>query len=383
MVSDQKVIAGFDLDRTIEALHEEARQRTGLADFGPAGYLKPFRMLSEHVGSPALSDIGREWYRRELANALVGRLVREDEWKKHPGYKHRGIDEPLVICGIPRTGTTALHKLLSVDSQFQGLDNWLTSWPKPRPPRETWENERGFREAVANLDHMFTLIPQMRVAHEMVADEVDECLEVLRLDFVSNRFPSSFIIPEYDAWFQDQDETPCYRRLADTLRLIGLNDDRTWLLKNPGHFAEMEALLDTFPDARVVITHRDPVKSIPSLGSVLSGMYGLCYTTPELTRIGPRELAYWSKAREKTDAVRRRRPAEQFLDIDHRDFHADPIAIVRHIYTHFGIDLADDTVAAMKEWLAANPAGKHGAHNYRIEDYGVTEQEIRARLGDG
>jgi hypothetical protein len=378
----QAALAAFDLEATVEQLHREAMEHTGLGDFGPDDYHQPFAMLAAHLASPELSDTGRAVYHGDLVTALCGRLIREDEWKKHPEYKQRSVPAPLVICGVPRTGTTALHKLLSVDPQFQGLDNWLTSWPKPRPARADWSSEQGYQEARARLDKFFELIPEMRISHEMVADEVDECLEVLRLDFVANRSPSSYDLPEYDAWYQAQDERGVYRRLADTIRLIGLNDDRTWLLKNPGHFAEIEALLDAFPDARVIITHRDPMKSLPSLCSVLSGVRRMAYAAPDLTKLGPREVAYWGKAKQKTEAFRKQHPSDQFLDVDHRDLHHDPIAVVRRIYDHFGLQLTDETARAMEDWLAANPAGKHGEHHYELADYGITEKEIRDALGE-
>ena len=373
----------FDLDRVIEEMHEEATRRTGLTDFGPDDYRRPFAMLAEHLASPELTQAGYDYVYGEMVGALVGRLVREDEWKKHPEHKDEKIERPVVICGIPRTGTTALHKVMSMDPQFQGLDNWLTSWPKPRPPRETWAQEKGFQMAKAALEKFFKDVPGMLVTHEMVADEVDECLEVLRHDFVCNRFPSSFNIPEYDAWYQAQDEKPCYRRLADTVRLIGLNDRRTWLLKNPGHFAEMEALLSVFPDARVIITHRDPVKSIPSLTSLLSDLRRMVYKDPDLTLMGPRETAYWGKAKDRTEALRKTLPTGQFIDINHSDFHADPIGAVRKIYDYFGLDLKPEVEQKMKDWLAANPAGKHGKHTYEITDYGVTEQDVRDAMGEG
>lgn len=381
-MDEQAEKTDFDLDRAIDEMHAEASRRTGLTDFGPDDYRKPFAMLAAHLASNGFSDIGQGGYREDLIVALIGRLVREDEWKKHPEYKRRAIPAPLVICGVPRTGTTALHKLLSVDPQFQGLDNWLTSWPKPRPARADWDKEQGYRDARARLERFFELIPEMRVSHEMVADEVDECLQVLRLDFVANHYPSSYDVPEYDAWYQAQDEKPLYHRLADTIRLIGLNDDRTWLLKNPGHFAEIDALLDAFPDARVIITHRDPVKSIPSLCSVLSGVRRMLYRDPDLTKLGPRDVAYWGGAKRRTAAARPRYPAGQFLDIDHRDFHRDPMGIVRRIYDHFGLELTVETEQAMRDWLAANPAGKHGEHRYELTDYGLTEQQIRDGLGE-
>jgi hypothetical protein len=226
-------------------------------------------------------------------------------------------------------------------------------------------------------------MPGMMAQHEVVVDEVDECMELLSLDFVNNRYPSMAYVPDYDRWFQAQDEAPVYRRFADTLRLIGLRDDRTWLLKNPGHFVEIEALLAVFPDARIVVTHRDPVKSMGSLASILSDVRKIGDPDVDLRTVGPRELAYWAKGKRNMEAARARHPHDQFFDVDHKDFHSDPIGTVRTIYDHFGLSLAVETEEAMRAWLAANPSGKHGEHRYELSDYGLTEKQVRRELQTG
>ena len=368
---------------TMAELHAEATRRCGFTNFGPDDYQHGLRMLIEAMDTAPMSDLGRTYWREELVLALVARAAREAGWQKYPQYKHRKLEKPLIICGIPRTGTTALHKVLSLDPQFQGLENWLTAWPQPRPPRSEWEQTPGYQYAVDIIRARTAQLPEMAAQHEVLASEVDECLEILRLDFVTNRFASMTRIPEYDAWFQAQDERPFYKRLADTLRLIGLNDDRTWLLKNPGHFVEIEALLTVFPDARVVITHRDPVKSLGSLASILSHSWRLFNPDADVKQLGPRDLAYWSKGKRNMERVRAKQPKEQFYDVDHSRFHADPIAAVRGIYDHFGLKLTSAVEQAMRDWLAANPAGKHGEHRYNLEDFGITPEQVRTELQNG
>ena len=363
--------------RIVEELKRDAIRRSGFDDFGPSDFEDPLAMIVEEGAHKPGGDLWKE----EVTLALIGRLVREASWKANPGYKDRKIVAPLIICGIPRTGTTALHKVLSMDPQFQGLDHWLASWPKPRPPREQWPNEAGFKNAVEVLKKRFADQPIMEMAHHVAADEVDECLEVLRLDLVSNRFPSMTALPRFDAWYQRQDETPYYLRLADTLRLIGINDDRPWLLKNPGHFGHIKELLTAFPDARVVITHRDPAKSLASLCSILTEGHRALDPDEPLEMMGRREFEWWAVSKEKTEAERLKHPAEQFFDVDHLEFHRDPIGIVRRIYDHFGLKLASGVESAMREWLAANPSDKRGTHRYSLEGYGLTAEMVRERYG--
>lgn len=367
--------------QVISDLHAEASRLTGLSDFGAEEYRQPLERIIRELVVSDLSDIGRAWIHGDFVNALISRLVREQGWKTHPHYRSRRIERPVVICGVPRTGTTALHKVMSLDPQFQGLDHWLTRWPKPRPPHSEWRDEPGYQRAAQRIEDLFELVSGLRAVHEINVEELDECIEILRTDFVTNNFPSSYDVPEYYAWFREQDETPSYHRLADTLRLIGLHDDRTWLLKNPGHIAQLGALLTVFPDARVIITHRDPAKSIGSVASLLSGLWRRVYNHPDVTRLGPRELDYWSRAIASAQDVRSRYPAEQFLDIEHAVFHRDPVGCVHRIYDHFGLNLAPEVEQGMRAWLAANPADKHGVHQYRIDDYGITAEQVYSVMG--
>lgn len=369
---------GNDVDAEIAELHAEATRRCGLSDFGPEDYHAPLRMLVEAMIAVTTSEAGRQFWREELIGTLIPRAARTLGWKQHPEYRSRPIEKPLVICGVPRTGTTALHKVMSIDPQFQGLENWLSIWPMPRPPRDQWADQPGYRIAAEMLRARGASIPGLTSQHEVVVDEVDECMEVLKLGFVNNRYPSLSLISEYDSWFQSLSELPWYREMADTFRLIGLNDDRPWLLKNPGHFVSIEALLEVFPDARVIVTHRDPYLALGSLCSIVSHPRQL--TTPgiDLKQTGPRELGYWSKGVAAMAKARAERPAEQFHDVDHASFHADPIATIRGIYEHFGFTLSDDVAGRMRTWLAANPAGKHGDHIYDPGDFGLDPDEVRA-----
>jgi hypothetical protein len=144
--------------------------------------------------------------------------------------------KPLVITGIPRSGTTALHLHLAMDPRFQGLNHWLTEVLQPWPPRSQWECNAHFKASVQGLQAMYRRAPALKRTHHVEAGDVDECLEVLMQEFVGNRFASMMAIDTYDRWWQEQNELVFYRRYLDVLRLIGANEpEKTWLLKNPGH----------------------------------------------------------------------------------------------------------------------------------------------------
>jgi len=362
-----------------EELHRNATLQTGLNDFGCADYRSGLKVLLAALDrDPKLTEIGYQFAYGMVLGALTARLHTQQGWAARPDCLKHPIRRPLVITGIPRTGTTALHKLLSMDTQFQGLEHWLTEAPMVRPPRASWAAHPAFQASVAGLEAYFKRMPEMRTAHDIVADEVDECLEVLRQSFISNRFAAAVFVPSYDEWFFAHDERDSYRCYADVLRLIGANDeDRRWLLKNPGHIAHIEALLMVFPDACIVQTHRDPIQAIPSLCSTLHmarRMFEGDAARPEV--LGPRECAYWQRAVDFTAQVRQARPA-QFYDVDHRQFHSEPLRTVREIYEYFGLTLSAETEQLMGRRIARNPTASHGVHRYSVGSYGVSEQGIR------
>lgn len=295
-----------------EELHRAAVAATGLEDFGEPDYLTGLRvLLRAYDTDPQLTPIGRQFAYGTVLGTLTARLHTQQGWSQHREVLRQRLEKPLVITGIPRTGTTALHKLLSRDPQFQGLDRWLTETPMIRPPRECWESHPAFRATVANLNAFFAAMPEMRKAHDMVADEPDECLEVLRQSFVSN------------------------------------------------------------PEACIIQTHRDPVQAIPSLCSTLymaRRMFEGEATRAEI--IGPRECRYWKQALRRTEQVQRSRP-QQFFDVQHKDFVADPLGTVRAIYDHFDLELSasarahagvDRSVADLQAWRAPLPAGGFRHH---------------------
>ena len=368
-----------------EALHAAARGATGLEDFGTEAEYRPglARLLDalDHDG-PRFAPGGREFVFGNLVGVLVARLTTQRGLRDRPDALQRPINRPLVITGVPRTGTTALHKLLSVDPQFQGLERWLTAFPMPRPPRATWAAHPSYRATVAGIEAFFAAAPDMRAAHDMVADDVDECLEVLKQNFCSNNYGSTFRVPGYDAWWSVQDEASSYRRFAQVLQLVGVDEPgEPWLLKNPGHISQLDVLLDLFPDACIVQTHRDPVQALASLCSVLAMARGLTEGGNVVLRdIGEREIASWHAAVTRAMAVRERAPG-QFIDVRHKDFHKDPMGVVRRIYERFGYTLTDDVEQRMKERIRANPEGRHGAHVYALEQFGLQAGAIRERFG--
>jgi hypothetical protein len=365
-----------------EALHEAARAATGLADFGGDDYREGLRVLLRSWDEEAdLSAIGRasSW---ELARAaLVARLRSQDGWRRRPDCLRLPIRRPLFVIALPRTGSTALHRLLACDPQVQGLDLWLTVAPKPRPPRAEWPRDPDFAELDAALRAQFESQPGLRAIHEMDAGAPDECWRLNNQCFASTSFECLARVPSYSRWWSKFDMRPVYRRHRDQLRLLGANDpDKRWLLKDASHLFAVDAILEAYPDACIVQSHRDPARVIPSVCSLNRAFRVGTDRAFDARGHGADQLEFWARGVERALAVRRASDPKQFFDLDFRDIDADPFGAVQRIYAHFGLELAPEASRAMRRHCAENPRGKHGTHAYTTEEFGLEAGRIRERF---
>jgi hypothetical protein len=387
MLMELRFEAPERFETAADRLHELVARETGCTDFGPTDYRMGLRVLLQSMDyDPHFNEGGRRLAWGTLISALSARARAIRSMNENPGFDRTVVDRPVVITGIPRTGTTALHKLMAVDPRFQGLQAWIIGAPMPRPPRETWDANPFFQAAIESLKVRFATTPDLRAAHNMVADEVDECLGVMCHSFVSNLWACNWSSATYDAWWQSQSEAPAYAYLRRVLQLIGgLEPEKRWLLKNPGHIANLDLLFDVFPDAMVIHTHRDPAKAVPSLGAILTQLYsvveGDARRTGSASRMAFDHLAV-SRWPSTWVCSSRRAHAAQVLDVVHGDFHRDPLGTIRRIYGFLNLELTPPVEAAMRSRIAAAPELSHGTHRYDVADFGLTEEEIRESFGD-
>ncbi|MBU6206884.1 MAG: sulfotransferase [Alphaproteobacteria bacterium] len=374
-------------ENATDQLHELVSKQTGMTDFGPPDYLPGLRALLMSMDyDPQFTELGRRFAWGEVVNTLMGRAHAFAAMKANPGFDVHPIVAPVVITGVPRTGTTALHRLLAVDPRLQGLQTWLLDSPMPRPPRDTWERYPAFQKSVALIEARYEHAPQKRAAHHVAAGEIHECCMLLRQQFVSNILSCMFSSASYDAWWQSTSEETAYRYYRKCVALIGSSaPEKRWLLKNPGHIENLDLLFAVFPDAKVIQTHRDPAKAIPSLVSLLMQLAAVMEDPARRSLRGKimlsREVAKWSNAVRRCQNVRETHHG-QVLDIVHADFHANPLQVVERIYDFIGWDIPDDTRAALARRIAEQPERAHGVHRYSIADYGMTEDEARAPFAD-
>jgi hypothetical protein len=369
-----------------DQLHELVAAQLGFDDFGPDDYLPGLEALLLSLDyDPRLTERGRRIAWGEVYNALFARAHAIKAIKETPGVDQIAIEQPVVITGIPRTGTTALHKLMAVDPRFQGLQTWLIGAPMPRPPRETWERHPLFLKTVDRLSRRYEVTPDRKAAHRMTAEEVDECCLVLRQGFVSNIWSCMWSAATYDLWWQTQSELHCYEHLRRVLQLIGSSEaEKRWLLKNPGHIANLDFLFALFPDAKVIQTHRDPARAVPSLCAMLIRNHDVVEEGRRDLRarmLGMRETEKWAKALRDAEPVRQLH-RNQILDVIHGDFHRAPMRTLEQIYAFIGLELTPGVRSAMEQRIKEDPERQYGVHRYSIDDFGITEDQVRARFGD-
>ncbi len=369
-----------------QQLHDWVARDLGTDDFGPNDYVPGLEMVLLSLDyDPRLTQRGRQIAWNELYKALFARAHAMKSSKDSPGIESAEMKRPLIITGIPRTGTTALHKLLALDPQFQGLQTWLIGAPMARPARDAWEAHPQFRKTVHELNLRYAAVPDRRSAHQMAAEEVDECCLVLRQGFVSNLWSCMWSAATYDLWCQTQSERHCYEHLRRVMRLIGSNEPhKRWLLKNPGHISNLRLVFDHFPDARVIQTHRDPASAIPSLCAMLIRNHDIVEEGRRELRariLGQREMEKWAHAIREAEPVRQAH-RDQVLDVIQGDFRRAPLQTIERIYSFAGIALTAPVRAAMQQRIADDPERQFGVHNYRIEDFGITVAAVHERFGD-
>ena len=361
-----------------EHLKGLARETTGLVDFGAPDYEPGLRAFLDSLDRDAgLTGDGRQVAAGLTMTALCSRLVSEASLRAHPEHAQVRLEAPIVILGLPRTGTTALHELLCCDPAHQGLELWLGQSPMPRPPRAEWDQHPAYRRSVAAVAETNARFPGMADIHSMQPGAPDECWNLLRQTFTTVTFECLNRVPGYSQWWAACDMGAAYERYAANLRLIGLNDrSRRWVLKDPSHLFAPRALFATFPDAVFVMTHRDPARSIPSVCSLNESARRGTEVAPDPAALGREQLELWARGIERAEWLRQQ-ASHRITDVHLHELLADPLAVVRRIYAAAGSRLGAEPESRMRTWLERN---RPAPHRYGPERWGLTNDAVRARF---
>jgi hypothetical protein len=362
-----------------EELLAEARERTGLADFGDPLYREGLDVLLDELPRAELSELGCMVWRARLLSHLVQRLRVLDVLARHPEIERQAVPAPVFIVGLPRTGTTALSHLLAQDPATRSLRVWESAEPVPPPETATEHSDPRIEAATKQLEAMRQLSPRLAAMHEDTPTGPTENHDLLGMSFRTFHFEGMAFVPGYVAWWLGCDMVPAYRLLKRTLQLLQWRcPPSRWLLKSPPDSFFLDGVLAAFPDARFVMTHRDPAAVLGSVCSLIATMYEMTGTPPAAGRIGASELASWAEAMRRLLAVRARLGEERFADVHFHELNADPLGTIAGAYARLGLPWTPAAENAIRAYAAAHPRGRHGEHRYRLEDWGLDRAGVHA-----
>jgi hypothetical protein len=361
---------------SVDALLADARASAGLDDFGEESFKQGLRRFLDGLREEvSLSDAAATGQVAALKRRLVNRLEVEEWYRTHPEVEEVRVGPSVSITGLPRTGTTALVNILSLDDQFRLLRSWEQS--KPCPPPVLGEEDRDPRRlaALAAHERMTREQPEMMALHLWDPNTTEEDVELLGMAFGGQQL--TLPIWNYRRWWREADLRPAFAYHRRVIKLLQSRrpPDR-WLFKAPAHNFHLDALLDAYPDARVIITHRDPARSVPSAISFVSAVQ-LQELKIDPHEFGREHAEQLRTSAERSIAARARLGQERFLDVHHRDFVRDPFGVLKRVYAFLGQELTPGTLAKMEAWHAENRSGAHGAHRYTAEQFGLNTDRIR------
>ena len=366
----------LDADSMLSAACKE----TGLSDFGPDSFRPGLSKLVESIeAGGALTLFGRFFARKQLVELLVHRLQLADTRKRRPEIADEVIRRPLFILGLPRTGTTLLYGLLAEDPANRAPLSWEIDQPYPPAESATYLTDPRIGSTQARFDQVDKLAPGFQTIHPVGALMPQECIVPTASEFMSIRFQMVFDIETYDEWLLDQDMHPTYEHHRRFLQhMQSRHKCERWILKSPGHLGPIDALLDVYPDAMIVQTHRDPIRVIPSVANLEYTMRLVSSDHVDAASIGRQMMNVWSKLLNQGMAARAAHPEreERILDLSMREVVGDPIGCIEKIYRHFDLDFSEEARDRMKHYLAVHPKDKFGVHRYSLEAFGLEEEAV-------
>ncbi len=358
------------------SLMNAAEEATGLLDFGEPSFREPLERLVASVEKEAnLHALGRLILRTRLVSALSTRARIEEQYRRHPEIEDESVSRPIVIAGLPRTGTTLLHRLLASDRRIRSLASWEALSPAPLAGEATTAPRRARAEQSEKA--LSYLAPDFFAIHPVEADQPEEDVLLLDLSFRSTVPEATLRVPSFSEWMESADQRPAYRTLVRSLKLLShQRRAQRWVLKTPHHLEFLDALLEALPDALIVWTHREPRETVPSFCSMVAHGRGVFSDV-----VDPREVgAHWSrKITRMVDrgmAAREAAGERYFVDVRYEDLVRDPIGETRRIYERCDLPTDRETEDAMRDTLAKQRQHRHGVHVYRAEDFGLTSAGI-------
>ena len=368
---------------TAAALMTAATDRTGgLKDFGDPSFLPALERLLQSMREEArLSPAGQAMFAQRVLESLANRLTLEDYCARHPEILAERIERPVVIVGLPRTGTTMLHRVLARDPRLHTMAWWEARFPSPLSADDLLQPTRRIQMARAEVKAMVDAVPELLAIHPLDAELPDEEIMLMEHAFMS-AFDAYGDVPGYMDWLWQQDQTPAYTYLKKQLQFLqwqkrrrGISAER-WLLKAPHHTHLMPTLFKVFPDVKVIQTHRDPLQTIPSMGSFAWTLWRIFGDAVDAQRAGRQWSDKFARGLRNSMAFRDTVPSDRFMDVWYLDAVARSMQVVEQVYPFIGMALDDSTRSRMQQWLGRSQRDQRPAHEYAMERLGLSREQL-------
>ena len=376
---------GFSFLRLDEkTLLDKACAQTGLDDFGDDSFREALRVLLRSYETDAqLSFVGRICVHGDLVRLLNNRLRLIADRRRHPAIAAEVIRRPLFITGLPRSGTTFLHALLAQDPAHRAPQVWEVMHPSPPPEKASYATDARIATTARELKWLDLLMPDFETVHLIDARLPQECIAITSHDFRSYTFESMYSVPSYRAWHDRQDKRPVYAFHRQFLQHLQWRcPGQRWVLKAPSHLLAIEALMQVYPDAGIILTHRDPLKVLASCASFTEVLRRGFSDRIDKAPLAQEVLHRWVEGAKLAVKYRQAQGSwrQQLFDVHYAELLRDPMSMVRRIYAFFGLELTGAAETAMERFLLANPKNKGGVHRYSLEEFGLNPETERRRF---
>ncbi|MBW2274089.1 MAG: sulfotransferase [Deltaproteobacteria bacterium] len=371
-------MSGVSFDPT--TLLGQASETAGLSDFGPDDFREPLSVLCKTLEQGPLTEKGRKRNHRRLVGLLATRLRVQKAFLEHPEIRQRELPKPMVLTGLPRSGTSALFNLLAADPATRPLLLWETQFPDPAEDLAPGDPDPRHLAIKKYYEDAQEKNPEFTKMHFASADTPEECVLLHAYSLNGVHVGWECMLEPYTSWYREQDLQPMYAYYRDLLRLLDWQrpGDR-WLLKAPAHMWAIEALIENFPDVSIVWSHRDPLLCTASICSMTHTLLKM-HAEMEAEQLGPIVMDFYATSLERGLAARDRSDPSRFVDVTHDEFVADSLHVVERIYEHFDMPVEASARSAFEAHTDANPKGKHGKHKYALEEYGLDAEAVRRRF---
>lgn len=370
----------------VEAVLATAAERTGgLEDLGDGPFVEPLgRFVDSLAADGRLNDIGRLISNERMLLHTVNRLRYVDDRARFPEIAAQEIVRPVFIIGMPRTGTTILHDILACDPRSRAPLTWEVMFPSPPPSTATFESDPRIAECAATFPDRDLQLPGFDAIHPMGPQLTQECVVMMGEAMCTPLFHNQFRVPTYEDWVDHEaDWAPVYdfhRRQLQHLQAHHRGD--RWVLKTGAHLWGLDRLLETYPDARIVFTHRDPVKSMTSYASLTTIVRRVGSDEVDPVEVADDWIGRLRRVLLRGIEIRRARdyPDAIFYDMYFPDFITDQFREVEKIYEALDLPMTGDGADAMRAFIDENPPGKHGIHRYEPAEFGVDPAAVRSEF---